>query len=499
MGAAADDHDVDEAGAAVLAMLLRLLGELRSAHVDVAMVEVLDAAEALRHLDLADRVVLRHALQATLVKHLEDEALFDVLFDRCFPLTRPGAGASGLATTADGDHDPAAPRATASPAPPPRGSASPDSRDVETEDVDLRTDLLEALLAALRTGDLAALQSIAAEAVGTYSGLGQASGSERYFLYRVLRALDLAALLSRAMRAEREAAPGGPGQELALRLRRDELARRIDDFRRMLAQELRLQQLQLHDPAPAPPRRLDELDLLDASTLDRRAMRQAVRPLARKLAARVAQRRRLHRGGRLDVRRTIRRSLSAGGTPIDPAFRRRKTSKPDVVVLCDLSGSVAEFAEFTLTLVHALHAELARLRSFVFVDGIAEVTALLDATGGEVDAWSLLRQPGVVTGDGHSDYGQVLTRFWERHAGTVVGSSTTVILTGDARSNHRPAGLDAFGLLCRKAKRVYWLNPEPRREWDTLDSMMGAYGPTCTKVFEVRNLRQLGEAVAEIV
>ena len=158
--------------------------------------------------------------------------------------------------------------------------------------------------------------------MGAYSGLGQASGSERYFLYRVLRALDLAALLSRAMRAEREAAPDGPGQELALRLRRDELARRIDDFRRMLAQELRLQQLQLHDPAPAPPRRLDELDLLDASTLDRRAMRQAVRPLARKLAARVAQRRRLHRGGRLDVRRTIRRSLSAGGTPIDPAFRR---------------------------------------------------------------------------------------------------------------------------------------------------------------------------------
>ena len=82
MGAAADEHDVDHAGAAVLAMLLRLLGELRAAHVDVAMVEVLDAAEALRHLDLTDRGVLRRALQATLVKHLEDEALFDVLFDR---------------------------------------------------------------------------------------------------------------------------------------------------------------------------------------------------------------------------------------------------------------------------------------------------------------------------------------------------------------------------------------------------------------------------------
>jgi uncharacterized protein with von Willebrand factor type A (vWA) domain len=483
-------EDAGRAGSAILAMLLRLLDELRAAGVDVAMVEMLDAAEALRHLDLADRAVLRRALQATLVKHLEDEELFEVLFERCFPITRPGRqvqptthdGMPGSETGAESD--------TASSSPP------PDDHTADSE-ADARSDLLEALLAALRSGDTAALQSIAAEAVDTYSGLGETAGSERYYLYRVLRALDLASLLSRAMRAEREEAD--TGEELALRLRRDELARRIDDFRRLLGQELRRQQLPLHGPAPAPLRRLDELDVRDASTLDLRAMRQAVRPLARKLAARVAQRRRQHRGGRLDVRRTIRRSLSSGGTPIDPAFRRRRTSKPDVVVLCDLSGSVAEFAGFTLSLVHALHAELARLRSFVFVDGVAEVTDLLEAAGGEVDALNLLHRPGVVTGDGHSDYGQVLTRFWDRHAGSAVSSSTTVIITGDARTNHRPAGVDAFQQLCQRAKRVYWLNPEPRDEWDTLDSVMAAYGPTCTKVFEVRNLHQLAEAVAEIV
>jgi uncharacterized protein with von Willebrand factor type A (vWA) domain len=160
---------------------------------------------------------------------------------------------------------------------------------------------------------------------------------------------------------------------------------------------------------------------------------------------------------------------------------------------------VAEFAGFTLALVHALHAELARLRSFVFVDGVAEVTDVLDATGGEVAALDLLRRPGVVAGDGHSDYGRVLSRFWEQHAGAVVGSSTTVIVTGDARSNHRPPGLEPFRLLCQRAKRVYWLNPEPRSAWDTLDSTMSAYGAICTKVFEVRNLRQLGEAINEIV
>ena len=372
-----DDHDVEQAGAAVLAMLLRLLGELRAAHVDVAMVEVLDAAEALRHLDLTDRSVLRRALQATLVKHLEDEALFDVLFDRCFPLTRPGAGTIDAATPRRTAamirprlgprrarrHPPPARRRQTARTPTPRTStAVPTSSRRSSRPFAAATSPPWSRSPPRPWAPTAASGRRRARSATSCTACCGRSTSPRS--------------LSRAMRAERESAPDGPGQELALRLRRDELARRIDDFRRMLAQELRHQQLQLHDPVPAPPRRLDELDLLDASTLDQRAMRQAVRPLARKLAARVAQRRRLHRGGRLDVRRTIRRSLSAGGTPIDPAFRRRKTSKPDVVVLCDLSGSVAEFAGFTLTLVHALHAELARLRSFVFVDGIAEVTAL---------------------------------------------------------------------------------------------------------------------------
>src|SRR5574341_2006679 len=111
-----------------------------------------------------------------------------------------------------------------------------------------------------------------------------------------------------------------------------------------------------------------------ASTTQLEELRQAVRPLARKLAARVAAKRRRRHRGRLDVRRTLRRSLQYGGVPVEPAFRARHATRPDLFVLADVSGSVVEFAEFTLSLLYAMSRELGRLRSFAFVDGIDELT-----------------------------------------------------------------------------------------------------------------------------
>ena len=404
------------------------------------------------------------------------------------------SGRDGTIPAADrGEGPTGAGRPTPAPAPEPGLNPGTDSGPA-------RTELLEALLRALRAGDDEALHALAAAAVDAFAGTDVASGSERYFLFRVLRALDLAALVSAAARADRAEAWAGAGaeglDELALRLRRDEVARRVEDLRQLIAAEIR-RRLPPGDGVPA--RRLDDVDLVHASTLDLRALRLAVKPLARKLAARVAARRRLHRLGRLEVRRTIRRSLGAGGVPMEPAFRRRRATKPELVVLCDLSGSVAEFATFTLGLVHALHNELARSRTFVFVDGVAEVTDLVAGADGVPEPRNLLSRTGVVAADGHSDYGRVFECFWHEHARHGVGPSTTLIVTGDARTNYRGAGLDPFRQLCGRAKRVYWLNPERRADWDTADSVIGLYAATCTGVFEVRTLRQLGDAVASIV
>jgi uncharacterized protein with von Willebrand factor type A (vWA) domain len=454
-------------GDAVLAMLLDLFERLRAAGAGVSMREVLDAAESLRHIDLLDRPMLRQALSATLVKRRQDEPLFDELFDQCFSLAHPE---------------------------PPRAvTAAGTSRPTSSE-------LLGSLVDALRHGDAETLRALALAAVEEHAGLGTVEGTERYFVHRVLRALDLAGLLAAAMRAERE--DWRDATPFELRLKRDDTARQIEELRRLIGIEVR-RRLHLFTSGTyseaAPPRRLDDLEVLRASTLDLRTMRAAVRPLARQLASRVAQRRRLRRHGRLDVRRTIRRSLSSGGVPLDPSFRRRKASKPVVVVLCDVSGSVAEFAEFTLALVHALHSELAGLRTFVFVDGVTEVTDVIARADEVLEPRHLLSRSGVVTADGHSDYGRVFDRFWLTYADAVLTPRTTLIIAGDARTNYRSTGLESFRRMCERSRRAYWLNPEPHDEWDQTDSRMVDYARWCTAVFEVRTLRQLADAVIEIV
>src|SRR5207253_9996813 len=134
---------------------------------------------------------------------------------------------------------------------------------------------------------------------------------------------------------------------------------------------------------------------------------------------------------------------SAGGVPLEPAFRYPRVSKADLYLLCDVSGSVAEFAHFTMSLLYAMNEEFARIRSFAFVDGIDEVTKVFDDRSIQLDARHLLARADVVWADGHSDYGHVFERFWNVYGLGALGPRTTVIITGDARNNYRDPGLAA--------------------------------------------------------
>ena len=278
-----------------------------------------------------------------------------------------------------------------------------------------------ALVDAIRLGDEDALVVLAEEAVARYSGIGTQPGSERYFVYRVMRALDLSNLLIAVMARQRAEHPDSSAFER--RQLRDDVRQRIEWLRRLLVAAVRSRLAgeaadRVHAGGAASAgggRRLP-------GRLDDRAPRTdafAVRPLARKLASRVGRQRRRHRHGSLDVRRTIRRSLDAGGIPLDPAWRRARRTKPEIVMLCDISGSVAEFAHFTLMLLHAMRAELAALRAFVFVDGVAEVTRVIEQAEVTLDPRLLVSVPGVIAGDGHSDYGRALGGFVERYDGAV--------------------------------------------------------------------------------
>jgi uncharacterized protein with von Willebrand factor type A (vWA) domain len=462
------------------AALLGFFRRLREARVPVSMVEVLDAFECLRHVDLADRTQFRAALFTTLVKRPEDQQAFHVLFDVCFPLTRaPAAAPSGPAGgNGHGPGEPGptdAPAAAETPAPP-------------------SDELLRALLDALRHDDEAAMRTLAGLAVDRFGGLEAQPGStERYYLYRILRQVELYRLLAMAL--------GDDDPDGAARHGREELASRIEEFRRLLAEQVRHRLSATVGAEQAAElyreRQLEDVDFLGANAGQLRELRQAVRPLARKLVARAAQKRRLKRRGRLDVRRTVRRSLSSGGVPVDPAFRAVRASKPDLYVLADVSGSVIEFAKFTLSLLHAMNEEFAKMRSFAFVDGIDEVTGILDEGGHRMDLRGAFARARVVAADGHSDYGSVFAGFADRY-GADIDARSTLIVMGDARNNYRRPGLETLRGLRERARRLYWLNPEPRADWDTTDSIMSVYTPWCDRVFEVRNLRQLTACVDEI-
>ena len=432
--------------------VLALAGDLRAAGVDTSISDAIDGVEALGHLDVGDRPLLRVGLQATLIKRSEDRDVFAVLFERHFPRTMP---ASSATIRAD------------------QPGAS----------------LVDRLVEALRAGDDDALAVLAAEAVDAYAGMDSQEGGERYFLSRVLRALDLSNLLIAVMARHRDDDPDASASEL--RHLRQDVRERLERYRKMLAGEIR------RSTGLVAPHRVEDVEVTSASTTELRQLRAAVQPLARKLASRVGQRRRRHHRGRLDVRRTLRRSLDAGGTPLDPVFRRARPTKPRLVVLCDISGSVAEFAHFTLMLLHALRAELAGLRAFVFVDGVAEVTSVLERAEVSLDPRLLVTLPGVVAVDGHSDYQLALTTFVERHA-DALGPASTVLVAGDGRTNYRGSGIESLRVVRHRCRRLYWFNPEPADEWGEDDSELDAYRELCDGVFEVRSLAQLADAVAAI-
>ncbi|MFE0331652.1 VWA domain-containing protein, partial [Streptomyces sp. NPDC058960] len=203
--------------------------------------------------------------------------------------------------------------------------------------------------------------------------------------------------------------------------------------------------------------------------------------------------------GAIDLRRTLRGSLSTGGVPIRPVLRRRRPVRPELVLLCDVSGSVSGFSDFTMLLVQALHDQFSKVRVFAFVNQIDEVTRML--VHGAADPGALgtrIRSEAALTGwHGSSDYGVAFGEFTERY-GDAVGSRTTVFVLGDARTNMADPNLPAVRHIAERARRVYWLNPESRSQWGTGDSAAPAYAEVI-EMYECRNARQLSALVARLL
>jgi uncharacterized protein with von Willebrand factor type A (vWA) domain len=461
----------------LLGNLEGFVGALRAAGVPIGTSEALDATRAVGAVDLLDRRQLRAGLATTLVKRPVYRRSFDTLFDLWWP---PAIGELELSGAGDGEPGEGEPGDG-----PPPGEVDIDA---------LRDELARLLL----DGDDEALRRFARRVVGLLGRAESQPGRQSWFAYRVLRPLSpdtlLAGLLDALLGGER----GGLAEQVARQMLRDRIAllrSAIEaEVRRRVAEERGAENVAKTALTPL----IDQVEFLRAQREDLAAMRRTVHPLARRLAARLVAKRRLGRSGRLDVRRTVRLSLGTGGVPLITRHRPHRVHKPELVVLCDISGSVAGFAHFTLMLTAALREQFTRVRAFAFVDTCDEVTRLFPP-GADLAASvaRLSKEADVVAWDGHSDYGRSFEAFAEKWP-DAVGPKTSLLILGDARTNYRDLGLPTLRGMVRHSRHAYWLNPEPRRLWGSGDSAAPQYGQVIEMV-ECRNSAQLAEFVAKLL
>lgn len=227
-----------------------------------------------------------------------------------------------------------------------------------------------------------------------------------------------------------------------------------------------------------------------------REIRRKLLMLGRRLAARKGFRYAPSSGGRVDLRRTAALAGRHGGVPVKLLMRDRKPARPEMVILCDLSGSVSAFSRFMLLLVSAMQEKFRLVRSFAFVDGVEEVTPLIKGWDAEKKIAEILRKTRIWQ-TGFSDYGSVWRQFESNYL-EVVGNRSTLVILGDARNNYKPDGIEHFARITGRARRTIWLNPAPAENWNREDSIISAYAPYCSAVMECRNLDQLERVVRNV-
>jgi uncharacterized protein with von Willebrand factor type A (vWA) domain len=424
--------------------------ELRGEGVAVGSSEILDAFEALQAVPWRRQDDFREALAATIAKSQEDRRVFELLFDRYFFRATETEALSR--------------------------EISEGQRYDGGERLDLEQ-LREAVRQAIAEGRDGEMRDLARLAIAAFGRRGEGSGVIGVDVQRIRRTLGLQTR--------------GAGEEEP-RLDRDQINR----FERHLRRELERALIERTQKLP-PSRPLAELDraLPTSPSQDLTAVHRAVAQLKRRLATVGHEQRGRRRGAIVDVRRTMRASLDTGGVPLRLKYRPKHPRRPEIYVLCDVSTSVTSASVFFLSVLHALHDSFRKLRSFVFIERISEVTDVFEHERDfRAISERISREGGVADVSGYTDYGRVWLEFLEEIVDDL-GPRSTVIVLGDARTNGREPHAEVFARVAERAGRTFWLNPEPRLYWNYGDSVMAAYEPHCTTAFECWTTRHLEEFV----
>lgn len=449
--------------------------------------EVTDAARAAEALGLGHRERLRAGVAAAMLRRSEDRTGFDQLFDLYFPAAVGNRAAAERAPDAD----------------------------------ELRAELSRTLAAGEPMDQLAAA---AVDAFGQVAGDAPGSG---WSAAQTLSAVAPGRAIAQALALARgQAGPpgggGGPGQgagtdaaadtdwainpwdrpsapeQFTHRLDRDELRAGVAWFEQLVSAETRRRNAERRDrdriARLAVPQSIRRRDFLTAGDRQLAQLRGELDPLARKLAARLTARERAGHGS-IDVRRTLRSSMSTGGVPIDPVYRRRAPHRPDLVLLADLSGSVGGFSTFTMLLMQALRQHFRRVRIFGFVSTTADITDVVRElpAGTSLTSWAL-STPELIGRGTNSNYGLALQTFARQYLDQL-GRRATVLVLGDGRNNFADPGIEHLVRIADRARHTAWLNPEPGQLWRQGDSVATQYRQV-VPMHECRNLEQLRDFVA---
>ena len=447
-----------EGPAGIAPRLLEFADELRREGVAVGTSELLDAFLALDAVSWTSQEDFREALATTLAKSQEDRHVLDVLFDRFFfRAVEREALEQGLA----------------------------EERFRGGEQLDLEA-LRERIRDALRAGSDGEMRDLARLAIAAFGRQGEGSGVIGVDVQRIRRTLGLKGERLGAELPDPDSVP------------RD----RLQEFERHVRRELERQMIERTQALP-PAKPLRELDraLPSNPAQDLSQVHRTVAQLKKRLASQGREHRGRRRSWQVDVRRTMRASLQTGGVPLDLRYRPRRPRRPELYVLCDVSTSVTSASVFFLSVLHALHDQFRKLRSFVFVERISEVTDVFERERSfAAVSRRIATDAGVADVSGYTDYGRVWVEFLDKVVDDLDPRSTVIVL-GDARTNGREPHAQVFGHVAERAGRTFWINPEPRLYWNYGDSVMAAYEPFCDGVFECWTTKQLEafvNAVAEL-
>lgn len=463
--------------------ILEFASLLRRHGLRVSLSENMDAFHALELLGVQDAYQFRTALRTTFVKRAIDLKAFEELFDLYFL----GVGKA----LEDSDR-----RLMA------QLGLTPREFEEMLEEVrrflNGKEGEISALTRALLSGDMGQVERLLRDA-DIQGILGQSQNYFRMTAYlRVAAELGLDQVQQEMERVKSMILQAGEDPALS-----DPMTQYVDERMQELGRlirELIQQELAKGGVGPAGRERSDylsEKSFAYYTEEDIRQMNEAVTRLAQRLKNRLSVKRKQAAKGRFNVKDTLRENLQFGGVPFKIRLDRRKKEKPQVIILCDISDSVLNASRFMLQFVYSVQDLYSKVRSFVFVSDIGEVTQLFEENEIHTAIERSLKGE-VIDVYSHSNFGRAFELFYRDHQSAITGK-TTFLIIGDGRNNYNRPNEWVLREIQQQAKQLIWLNPESQHTWGIGDSEMPRYKPYCDVVEECRNINQLYKVIDRIV